>query len=259
MLIYVKRKSVKKTWYKLLQEVLKDGIEIKTEYDNEYTLLSKDVTAAIEITEPFSDPIIKNNGKKLLINTKYGNTYSLYGSLADTILIMSIKSGYIEEIIDGYSDHLIRDNNLGLSYTYHDRLFKYRPKSTSWFKINQIELAIKKLKKYPYTRRAQAITWKPVEDPGRSDPPCLQRIWLRIINNKLSMQTCWRSRDLLKAWEANVNGMIQLQKKIANKLNVEIGDYIEFINSLHIYGNDIIKAKKLLEKIKIREGDKYFD
>jgi thymidylate synthase (methanogen type) len=117
-------------------------------------------------------------------------------------------------------------------------------------RINQIELVIEKLKKSPNTRRAQAITWRPYSDIISKDPPCLQRLHFRVKNDKLILQTTWRSRDLYKAWEANVNAMIRIQKHVADKLGLEVGEYIDFSNSLHIYGKDIEDVKKLLENLK---------
>ena len=116
-------------------------------------------------------------------------------------------------------------------------------------RINQIDYIIQKLKKSPYSRRAQAITWRPLVDPYHDDPPCLQRIYMRIKQGKLIMQTTWRSRDLFKAWEANVNGMIRIQKSVADKLGVEIGHYLDFSNSLHIYGTDIPEVKDLFHRM----------
>jgi len=119
-------------------------------------------------------------------------------------------------------------------------------------RINQIEYIIQKLKKNPYSRRAQAITWRPLIDPYHSDPPCLQRIYMRIKGGKLLMQTTWRSRDLFRAWEANVNGMIRIQKRIAEELGVEMGHYLDFSNSLHIYGVNIPEVKDLFNRMKNR-------
>jgi thymidylate synthase (methanogen type) len=120
-------------------------------------------------------------------------------------------------------------------------------------RINQIEFIIQKLKKSPYSRRAQAITWRPLVDPYHIDPPCLQRIYMRIKEGKLIMQTTWRSRDLFRAWEANVNGMIRIQKSVADKLEVEMGHYLDFSNSLHIYGVNIPEVKDLFIRMINRE------
>jgi len=119
-------------------------------------------------------------------------------------------------------------------------------------RINQMDYIVQKLKESPYSRRAQAITWRPLVDPYHADPPCLQRIFMRIKDGKLIMQTTWRSRDLFRAWEANVNGMIRIQKNIADKLGVEMGHYLDFSNSLHIYGSTISEVKDILHRMKVK-------
>jgi len=108
------------------------------------------------------------------------------------------------------------------------------------------------LKEKPYSRRAQAITWRPLGDPFHIDPPCLQRIYMRVKDDKLLMQTTWRSRDLFRAWEANVNGMIRIQKYVADQLGLELGHYLDFSNSLHIYGNTISEVKDMFNRMKNR-------
>ena len=70
------------------------------------------------------------------------------------------------------------------------------------------------------------------------------------------MQTTWRSRDLFRAWEANVNGMIRIQQKIAFELGVEMGHYLDFSNSLHIYGNTISEVNDMLTRMK-NKGEKF--
>ena len=66
------------------------------------------------------------------------------------------------------------------------------------------------------------------------------------------MQTTWRSRDLFRAWGADVNGMIRIQKYVADELGVEMGHYLDFSNSLHIYGNTITEVKDILTRMKIK-------
>ena len=46
--------------------------------------------------------------------------------------------------------------------------------------------------------------------------------------------------------------MIRIQKSIANELNVEIGHYLDFSNSLHIYGNTFSEVKDMLDRMKNR-------
>ncbi len=314
--LHISENSVKDAWLSAVIQTLYGGDDIKTEYDKSEDTPSKDVTALIEVKSPMSEPITRK-GRLIKINSKYGNSYEVYGCMADTYLIGSIQSGYIEEIMEGVNDHYIWDSGKSFPYSYHDRIFNYKPfsledsihaqydlttvnnefvrnhqklieakeviktnESVIWKlkngaeldidkqiseqigiekipisflefpSVNQIEYIIQKLKERPFSRRAQAITWRPLVDPFHIDPPCLQRIFMRIKNNQLVMQTTWRSRDLFRAWEANVNGMIRIQKKVAQQLDVNIGHYLDFSNSLHIYGTSIPEAKDMLLRMK---------
>ena len=315
---YISKNNVEDAWLSAVGQVLFFGDDIKTEYDKAEDPPSKDATVLIEIKEPLSKPIMRKD-KIMKIKSKFGNSFEVYGCLADTFLIGSIQSGYIEEIMEGVNDNLISESDVSFPYSYHDRIYKYTPfsledtihkdytlriinneivkkhqklikakkvkstpESNIWRlkngvefdldkkisdqigieeipialfefpRINQINYIIKKLKEKPYSRRAQAITWRPLVDPFHIDPPCLQRIYMRIKKGKLLMQTTWRSRDLFRAWEANVNGMIRIQKKVAEELGVEMGHYLDFNNSLHIYGNTISEVNDMLDRMKSR-------
>ncbi|TFG08980.1 MAG: hypothetical protein EU539_00890 [Promethearchaeota archaeon] len=319
--IFISEENIRNAWLSALSQVLINGDDIKTEYDNPEDPPSKDSTVLIEVKSPMSNPIMRGT-KKLTIKSKFGNSYEVYGAMADTFLIGSIQSGYIEEILEGTNDHYIWDSDMSFPYSYHDRIFSYTPfsledsihvshklefvdnehvknhqklikaekikitpESTVWRinngmeidldkkiteqigvesiplalikfpKIDQINYIVQKLKKSPYSRRAQAITWRPLVDPYHIDPPCLQRIYMRVKNEKLIMQTTWRSRDLFRAWEANVNAMVRIQKLVAEELGLEMGHYLDFSNSLHIYGVNLPDVKDMLHRMKKRGED----
>ena len=316
--IFISKKTVRDAWLSAVAQVLYNGDDIRTEYDKKKDPPSKDATVLIEIENPMSEPISRKD-KVMKIKSKYGNSFEVYGCMADTYLIGSIQSGYIEEIMEGVNDHYLWDSDTSFPYSYHDRIFNYTPYSLedsihvnydlefvdnnfvrnhkkllkagkvqisddskiwklkhlvdfnlnkkisdqvgiqkipieviNFPKINQIEYIIRKLKEKPYSRRAQAITWRPLVDPFHIDPPCLQRIYMRVKDDKLIMQTTWRSRDLFRAWEANVNGMIRIQKYVADQLGLEMGHYLDFSNSLHIYGNTISEVKDMFNRMKNR-------
>jgi len=322
--LFISEKTVRDAWLSAVAQVLYNGDDIRTEYDKNEDPPSKDATVLIEIENPMSNPISRKD-KVVKIKSKYGNSFEVFGCMADTYLIGSVQSGYIEEIMEGANDHYLWESEASFPYSYHDRIFKYTPysledsikvnydlefvdnnfvkkhkkllkagkvqisdDSVSWKlkhlvdfdlkkkisdqvgiqkipievinfpKIDQIEYIIRKLKEKPYSRRAQAITWRPLVDPFNTDPPCLQRIYMRVKDNKLIMQTTWRSRDLFRAWEANVNGMIRIQKYVADQLGLEMGHYLDFSNSLHIYGNTISEVKDMFTRMKNR-GEEFPD
>jgi len=91
--------------------------------------------------------------------------------------------------------------------------------------------------------------WRAEEDSilEQEDPPCFQRGQFRFLqdaNGKIVMNyiTDWRSRDLLKAWNENNIGQIELMRLFKNKVSdmlgipIKLGAYIDRSSSLHLYG-----------------------
>ena len=237
-------------WEAAVLAVWDNGIEIKTQYDKPNDPPSRDATVIITVTDPFAEPRIHKNFP--------GGPEEL--------------EAYRQEVVDGIHDHWIDPAAGKWTYTYHERLFAYcpvenirNPKSPKPFaKVNQIQYIIDSLSATAYTRRAQAITWMPTADIKTDDPPCLQRIWCRLLENPdgtfcLNMNTHWRSRDLYKAWFMNVYALTDLQRIIAEKIAkkirriVKVGRYVDITDSLHIYGSYFRDAAAEVEKM--RDGD----
>ena len=153
------------------------------------------------------------------------------------------------EVCEGIKDHLVRDTrdpgDTRWEYTYHQRLFAYQVPTLH--AIDQIETLCGKLAKTPYTRRAQAVTWKVWEDNDCYDPACLQSIWCRITEEDgepfLSMNVRFRSNDAYKAAFMNIFALVQLQQKIAHRVSelsgktVKPGRYCHLADSYHLYGS----------------------
>lgn len=143
--------------------------------------------------------------------------------------LMSL-AGYVDEVILGTKDNYIGH---GWDYTYHQRLFEYEQAGQ---KTNQINRIVDKLKQAWFSNRAQAATWMPWTDYDVAGPPCLQRIWCKIIDNEyLEMHTSWRSRDGYNAAFMNMYAMTLLQKKIAEEIGVKVGRYVDDSDSYHVY------------------------
>ncbi len=269
MFLTIEQPSVSKCWIAALQRVFFEGDEIKSDYDAGNDFPTRDATSAIHVTSPRSEPF-SIRGK---VREVAGSI--IYCHPSDVYCIEAIKGGYLSEVMAGDRDKDIWESETSYPYTYHDRLFNYKAmniedkphvegissellRSVSEIPgVNQVELLVKKLKESGYTRRAQAITWRPLSDMDRFDPPCLQRIWFRVHEGKLRMNTHWRSRDLFGAWEANVNGMFQMAQHVAGQLGVEFAEYFDFCDSLHVYGRRKLIFKEvipLLERVRNIDG-----
>jgi thymidylate synthase len=232
-------------WEKAVIKVWDQGAKIKTEYDKKEDPASRDATVMIAVDDPFAEPRIHKNFP--------GGPEEL--------------ESYRQEVCDGIHDHWIDPENKKWSYTYHERLFSYKaidsfidPKIVLPT-IDQIQYIIDSLSKTFYSRRAQAITWMPSVDPPTGDPPCLQRIWCRVLKDDqgipvLNMNTHWRSRDLYKAWFMNAYALTELQSIIAREISknvgetVRVGRYVDITDSLHLYGSYFEDMKPELEKMR---------
>jgi len=234
-------------WEKAVLAVWDHGYEVKTQYDKPEDPPSKDATVMIAVTDPFREPRIHKNFP--------GGPEEL--------------EAYRQEVVAGIHDHWIDPAAGKWTYTYHERLFAYRPVedlrnpngSKPFPAVNQIQYIIDALSGAGHTRRAQAVTWMPTADPKTDDPPCLQRIWCRLVAADaggwvLHMNTHWRSRDLYKAWFMNVYALTDLQRTIAGAIAekrgepVRVGRYVDISDSLHIYGSYFKEAAVEVEKMR---------
>ena len=150
---------------------------------------------------------------------------------------------YRQEMLDGILDFEVERGKW--DYTYHDRMVNYPgPKVIfpNGYKdragINQIDFVISELKRNPSSRRAVILIRDPYVDAFSDDPSCLQVIQYFIRDNKLECKVLFRSNDACKATFMNAFALICLQKRIANKLGVEVGQYVHRANSFHCYEQD---------------------
>jgi thymidylate synthase len=229
----VRGETIPEAYERAIREVWEQGVGVRTEYDHPDDPPSRDATVIITVENPFGQP-------------------RFHRSFADGLGGLS---EYVMEVVHGAHDYWVKPREEILkgvestdtrwTYTYHGRLFEYEIEDVI---VDQVDYLVNKLSSTGYSRRAQAITWNPKLDPPTDDPPCLQRIWGRLIEDDngdlvFNMNTHWRSRDLFKAWFENVIALTTLMRKIAERISeagsrpVRLGRYVDISDSLHIYGS----------------------
>jgi thymidylate synthase len=234
---------------KALVALYERGTRFRTQYDKPGDPLSLDCTLNLTVLDPFAEPMIHK---------------AFPGGIEDL-------REYVMEI-QGVKDHWVKNMNdpkdTRWEYTYHGRLAAYG----SWqelrdgksgrvgaFTINQIERVIEKLATQPFTRQAQMITWMPNIDLDCYDPPCLQSIWYRLLEDEatgewwLNCNIRFRSNDAWGASFMNMFGFIMFNKDIIadgvakrTGKTVKLGRLNWQADSYHIYGKDIVAAKQRL-------------
>ena len=249
--LHVEADCIAQAWEESLVLLYKCGCDIKTQYDKPDDPPSKDATMLITIADPLKEPMIHKDFP--------GGPEEL--------------QEYVMEVCEGIKDHLVRDTrdpgDTRWEYTYHQRLFAYKVPTLRPF--DQIETLCQKLAKTPYTRRAQAVTWKVWEDNDCYDPACMQSIWCRIVEESrspgveesniesrecssstprlldsstpglldsstgfLSMNVRFRSNDAYKAAFMNIFALVQLQQKIASRVSELSGRTIRVGRYCHL-------------------------
>jgi thymidylate synthase len=236
--LMVEGDTIPEVWENAVLRCWHEGIGIRTEYDKADDPPSKDCTMVMVIRDPLGEPRIHR---------------AFPGGLEDLEV-------YRLEVVEGIHDDWIRPEEGKWSYTYHERLFSY---PYGGERINQIDYVIDKLAEATYSRRAQAITWNVMTDRGVTDPPCLQRLWFRLNDGNgglvLNMNGHWRSRDAYKAAFMNLWALTDLMRLIGERLSdrlsvpVELGRYVEMVDSFHIYGAYFKEFEGFLGTVKKRE------
>jgi thymidylate synthase len=155
---------------------------------------------------------------------------------------------YDRSFIKRYISDILQDapQGEGVKYTYGQRL-------RSWFGQDQIEQVIQKLIDEINTARAVMSLWDVENDKASDSPPCLNHIWVRVVDNELSLTATFRSNDMFSAWPANAIGLRALQRHIRDtiatrsKYDLNMGPLITLSQSAHIYDDCWENADKLIQ------------
>jgi len=263
--ITITEKTLAEAYEAAIIAVYEKGTRFKTQYDKPEDPESMDCTMNITILEPETDPVIH---------------------MAFPGGIEELKE-YVMEL-KGSKDHWTKNMNMESDkrweYTYHGRLQNYgvwkefidgQSQEAGKIKVDQIQTVIDKLSKQPFTRQAQMITWMPDIDNDCFDPPCLQSLWYRILEDEegiywLNCNVRFRSNDAWGANFMNMFGFTQFNKEViaagvAEKTGktVKLGRLNWHADSFHIYGKDLkVVKERLLDRLsdmKFEERTMYFN
>jgi thymidylate synthase len=165
------------------------------------------------------------------------------------------------QFIQDYIGQILDDapHQEGVKYTYGQRL-------RSHFGRDQIEQVITKLAIEPDSSRAVMSLWDVADHENTDSPPCLNHIWLRIVDRELSLTATFRSNDMFSAWVANAMGLRALQVHIKEQIEARssqrlvLGALITVSQSAHIYSDcwehsDRVIASQYAQLLRQRQFD----
>jgi len=227
--IAVSGRTLPEAWQNAMLALYDSGCNTPTSFDRTGDPESKDATVIVTVEEPLAEPRLHK--KAIPAGLEELEIYRL-------------------EVVAGVHDHWVNRFGEEWNYTYHERLRAYDVGDGK--KVDQLKTMVAQICEAEdlYRRRFQVVTWIPSVDPHIIDPPCLQRIHVRLLPTgdgawALNLNPDWRSRDGYKAWFMNVFALTDLQRLLAREISerrgveVRVGRYCDKSDSLHIYGKDL--------------------
>jgi thymidylate synthase len=214
----IEGKTIAETWVKIIHRIKTTGTIRPTSYDGKWQELID--LMAIVVDEPTDFYFPEPN-------------------------YLPIDRSFLQEYISQMLDDAPEPD--GVKYTYGQRL-------RSWFGKDQIEQAITRLVDDIDSARAVMSLWDVTKD-GNDSPPCLNHIWVRIVNNELSISATFRSNDMFSAWPANAMGLRALQKHIWEEIcfrsnrQFKMGPLITISQSAHIYDDCWENADQVIKSV----------
>lgn len=213
----IEGKTIAETWVKILHRIKKTGTIRPTGYDGYWQELIDLIAIVTDEPDDFYFP----EPNYLPIDRDY---------------------------LDKYIPQILNDAPIkeGVKYTYGQRL-------RSWFEEDQIEQCIEKLVREIDAASAVMSLWD-VQDHNKGGSPCLNHIWVRVVDNELSLTATFRSNDMFAAWPANAMGLRALQVHIKNEINtrsnysLDLGPLITISQSAHIYDDTWENVDVIIKK-----------
>lgn len=161
------------------------------------------------------------------------------------------------EAIEQYLPQILEDAPYqeGIKYTYGQRM-------RSWFGKDQIEEVIQKLIKEIDAASAVINLWDSggnldrradgSSDHDHGGSPCLNHVWLRVVDGEISLTATLRSNDMFAAWVSNAMGLRALQAYIRDQIalrssyQLKLAPLITISQSAHIYDDTWENADRLI-------------
>jgi thymidylate synthase len=112
----------------------------------------------------------------------------------------------------------------------------YGPRFLDWRGVNQLKRVAEMLSTKQHSRQAvvQLFDADDLKDPD-GDIPCTCTLQFMLRNEKLLLITNMRSNDVFLGLPHDFFAFTMIQELLARQLGVDLGPYVHFVGSLHLY------------------------
>jgi len=114
--------------------------------------------------------------------------------------------------------------------------------------IDQLAIAIDKIKNNPTDRRIIVSAWNPAELDMVALPPCHMMFHFFVAEGKLSLLMYQRSCDMFLGVPFNIASYSMLLHMVAQVTNLTPGEFVHTLGDAHIYYNHFDQVKEQLTR-----------
>lgn len=211
-------------YFALVREIARNGKEIPTRHG-----------PCLELEEPVC---LQYETPGHCWMTIPGRGFNPFFALAEVVWILS-GNGNVDWI--SYFNSNMRMFADGANEEFHGaygiRMRKWPSSGSNYLHLDQIGLAINKLKLDPFSRQAVVSLWDPEKDNlvVSKDYPCNNLLYYRLRDGVLDQTVIQRSCDLVWGAPHNAVQFSHVHAYVAGSIGAKIGKLNYFIQNLHYY------------------------
>mgnify|MGYP003647724630 FL=1 len=228
--MYIKKDTLDDLLRSVFTEIINNGETIQTSRKRSRELYG----VALELANPRA---------RLSVTESRGKIFSGLGELF-WYLSGSASLEFIKYYIKKYTKE--SEDGATVYGAYGPRLYDARG-------VNQVRNIIEQLRENPRSRRAviqifDAADLSRPQERRRIEIPCTSTLQFLMPNGKLTLVVNMRSNDALFGLPHDVFAFTMLQELVARTLKVDVGKYVHFVGSLHLYEEMIGDAQAYISE-----------
>jgi len=162
----------------------------------------------------------------------------------DPVIAQNAPPGWLDWMRRNFTDHS-RVAELGGARSYASRLFDYAGVGR-----NQLDWVVEKLTKDPIASYATITTFEPLTDTTYIPCVSLLDFWLRA--GRLELISYAHSIDFGKKGFANLVQLAELQRHVAERLQVPEGNLVFIVKSATIYTTEVEAMRTVVDTARAR-------
>ena len=124
----------------------------------------------------------------------------------------------------------------------------YGPRLFATFGLDQIEAVSELLQRKPSTRRAVVQLYAATDLLIDEEVPCTTTLQFLIREGRLHLVASLRSNDAYLGLPHDVFCFTMLQEMMANRLSLELGEYVQMVGSFHLYDKHQARSERYIKE-----------